>query len=66
MREKRNGKKYRCAGYLCLAAVCLALSGCAQSGKEQQEEYKQQGIVAMASGDYDQALDLFGKALDLS
>lgn len=66
MREKKNGKKYRFAGYLCLAAVCLALSGCAQSGKEQQEEYKQQGIVAMASGDYDQALDLFGKALDLS
>ena len=66
MKEKRNGKKYRCTGYLCMAAVCVVLSGCAANGKEQQEEYKQQGIVAMASGEYEQALELFQQALDLS
>lgn len=66
MEEKRKGKKYWCVWALCLAAVCLALAGCAQSGKDQQEEYKQQGIAAMASGDYDHALELFQQALDLS
>ena len=50
-----------------ILSVCVfLLAGCGSSAGEQQEEYKQAGIAAMASGDYEGAVEQFQQALDLS
>lgn len=50
-----------------LAALCVSLSGCeSKETKETKGYYRQYGINCMEEGKYDEALEAFQKALDLS
>lgn len=61
MRRKRAFE----AGILFFCCLFL-LAGCGGKTAEKQETYKQEGIAAMSSGDYDKAVEQFQNALELS
>ena len=49
------------------AALCMtAFTGCGKSRSEQQAEYTDSGLEALANGDYENADSYFDKALDLA
>lgn len=61
MRRKRTFE----AVVLCLCCLFL-LIGCGSGSKEKQEAYKQEGLSAISSGEYEKAAAQFQNALELS
>lgn len=52
-------------GLIIVCCACL-FAGCGSETVKKQEEYKQQGMASMSSGDYEKAVEQFQNALDLS
>lgn len=62
-----NNKIKRLCEVLLLAALCITLSGCdSEETQNTKTAYRQYGINCIEEGKYDEALEAFQKALDLS
>lgn len=60
-------RRKRMFGLVALFLCCQFLvTGCDSGTEEKQEEYKQEGISSMSSGEYDKAVEQFQNALELS
>lgn len=57
--------KKRILYIVCLMLVVVLCTGCTDR-EEKQLEYRQKGITLMENGDYEEALEVFQNALDLS
>ncbi len=62
-----HSKIKRFASIVMLSALCITLSGCeSKEKKETKGYYRQYGINCIEDGQYEEALEAFQKALDLS
>ncbi len=63
--RKIDKMKKRILYIVCLMLVVVLCTGCTDR-EEKQLEYRQKGITLMENGDYEEALEVFQNALDLS
>ena len=63
--RKIDKMKKRILYIVCLMLVVVLCTGCTDR-EEKQLEYRQKGITLMENGDYEEALEAFQNALDLS